>query len=115
MFGYTSTGGNGLYTALSSSGIVQQRQVLPLSLEGTKAWGSQAGAEQFLCTSLLVVVETIYGSTVDLWIPEIKSGQSRRSSWLSAVITVTNVNSTTTMDGCDRGCKLEVSTSSIFR
>ena len=59
MFGYTGTGGNGLVTALSMNGWVQCMQFLPLSLEGTKVWGSHAGAEQFLCASVLVVMNTV--------------------------------------------------------
>jgi len=45
MFGYTGTGGTGLFGVLSISGVVQWRWFLPLLLEGTNVWGSWAGAE----------------------------------------------------------------------
>jgi len=59
MFGYTGTGGGGFCIALSIRGVVRQRRVLPLSLEGIKCQGSRAGAEQFLCASLSVIMNTI--------------------------------------------------------
>ena len=59
MFGYTGTGGTRLFGILVSNGVVQQRQFLPLSLEGTNVRGSWAGAERFLCASVLVVVNTV--------------------------------------------------------
>jgi len=59
MSGYTGTRGTGLFGVLLISGVVRRRQFLPLLLEGTKVWGSWAGAEQFLCTSVSVVMNTI--------------------------------------------------------
>ena len=59
MFGYTGTGGGGFCIALSIRGVVRQRRVLPLSLEGTNVRGSWAGAEQFLCVSSSVVMNTV--------------------------------------------------------
>jgi len=59
MLGYTGTGGNGLFGVRSSSSVVRRRWFLPLLLEGTNVRGSRAGAERFLCASVLIIMNTI--------------------------------------------------------